>query len=132
VELGSFLLRNNSNALFELTPESNQGRLRELQQANYRYGLAALQKQVPEDKRQSIGTRTKELEKQYSSLGALAPVQAEITSIQEFFRAAKEHTAQEKAFWQRTFWGLYVLGSLLVLVGNVYKEWPVRKDKTSA
>jgi hypothetical protein len=120
------------NALFELTPESKQGRLRDLQQANYRDGLAALQKQVPEDKRRSVGARTAELEKRYSSLGALAPIQAELTSIQEFFQEAKERTAQEKAFWQKTFWGLYVLGSLLVLVGNIYKEWPARKEKASA
>jgi hypothetical protein len=120
------------SALFALTPESKQGRLRELQQANHRYGLAALQNQVPEEKRQSVGTRTKELEKQYSSLGALAPIQAEITRIQEFSRAVKEQTAPKKTLWQKTFWGLYVLGSLLVLGGNVYKEWPGSKDKTSA
>jgi hypothetical protein len=38
------------SALFELTPESHEGTLRELQQANYRDGLATLQKQVPEEK----------------------------------------------------------------------------------
>jgi hypothetical protein len=117
------------SALFALTPESKQGRLRELQQANYCYGLAALQKQVPEEKRQSIGARTKELEKQYSSLGALAPIQAEITRIQEFSRAVKEQTAQKKTLWQKTFWGLYVLGSLLVLGGNVYMAGQQEQDK---
>lgn len=111
------------NVVYEITPTDRQARVRDLQIQNYRYGLQRLRENLSPERLQSLEPKIVSHQQQLTGLPEqLARMQAEIDVIQGEFSQERKEIAQNKARAQWVFWGLYIVGSLLVIAASLSKR----------
>jgi hypothetical protein len=123
----AFQAYQSNNALFNafvtIAPNGKEDDVRKLQMQNYRFGLQELREALPEGRLRSLDSRIKERAKERSGYAdpEMALMQGELEVIQEDAVAEALAIRQAKSNSQMLFSGLYICGSLLALVGTVFK-----------
>lgn len=125
------------NAIFEIAREDRKDKVRQLQLINYQWALRYLWEEVTPDTKATLAakgvrqigtgamltTPTADNIEQWST-----DVQAQIDSVQGEFRDEQKRIEQNKRKANLVFSALYIVGSVLVVIGNLVST---RKDRIS-
>jgi hypothetical protein len=124
------------NAIVEIVPEERKDRLRQLQLMNYQTALEHLWKEVTPETKASLAVKGVQRIGISAILNARTPdqiktmstkVQAQIDNLVKKFRDEQKRIEQNKRKAHLSFSALYIVGSLLILVGNLA---PSRKSES--
>lgn len=116
------------NAIFEIVPEAQKNRLRQLQLMNYQTALEQLWQELTPESKVSlaaqgvrrigisaiVNARTSDQIKDMN-----ATVQTQINFLISEFRSEQTKIEQKKQQAQLVFSALYIVGSLLLIIGNL-------------
>lgn len=111
------------NAISQLTPVKDQPQLRNLQIGNYRFGLEEIRAAFSEERLRNLKKKIqKRVEHYQKQSGEFAEIQGELEVIQSELAAETKEIERAKVKAQRILWGLYVVGTVILLVGELIKK----------